>query len=549
MTRPLGHVMSLPVAWTLALRMGALTMGALTVAVSGHARSEGRGALDLQTEDPRRPFSPPQSAILKLEAHGGYHLRATGLSDLRLRPYRSIPGSDRLGQTFRLAHWHRLTARFDYGAALTLVGQLDAPRGLLGGQTTEFVADADPSYARLEPVQAEPRWLYAEWRWSRLRIRAGQQPSHWGLGMVENDGDHPTLFGDPTAGVRVARLELTVRPMGKASPLSLLLAGDIVFQDPEADLRRDELAVRALSAVYFEDERENLWGLLAIYRHQRGVRPHREPSHEGQEELRLLTVDSAGRFGVRAPGGGAVVFGAYEVAVAMGDWALPRTAAQALSGEREALLALGAAVRTGVALIRRSPQGLWSPAVVALDWGWASGDANPYDGVSQEFRFHPSYNVGLVLFEEVLAWQSARSAAIGADPQLGARPLPASTRSPTDGAVANATYVHPSVVVRPWRDLDLTIGSVIAASTADLVDPVRVQTDGEYVNHDGGRATRRDLGLELDAGAEYRLHLPYSTVAWGLQGGLLFPGHAFDDAAGVGPGTEYLGVIRFGFYY
>ncbi len=103
---------------------------------------------------------------------------------------------------------------------------------------------------------------------------------------------------------------------------------------------------------------------------------------------------------------------------------------------------------------------------------------------------------------------------------------------------------------RPVRELDLKAGAVIAQTTADFVDPVQVATSGRFVNYDGGDARSHDLGIELDAGVEYRLGLDYDMVLeLGIDGGVFFPGNAFADANGERMATQYLGVGSVGLQY
>ena len=52
-------------------------------------------------------------------------------------------------------------------------------------------------------------------------------------------------------------------------------------------------------------------------------------------------------------------------------------------------------------------------------------------------------------------------------------------------------------------------------------------------NYDGGDAKKHDLGLELDGGVDVRVPVEKRVVfQFGVEAGVLFPGHAFDDAAG-----------------
>ena len=207
-------------------------------------------------------------------------------------------------------------------------------------------------------------------------------------------------------------------------------------------------------------------------------------------------------------------------------------------------------VRFGAVATSGSAEREWAHFVGMLEWGWASGDADPYDGTYRRFDFNPNHNVGLILFDEVLAWKTARSASLAQDPALVGRPVPGSRLLPSNGAVFAATYVYPTFIYRPVRQFDLKLAALVAQATADLVDPMLLATDGIFRNYDSGSPTGHDLGLELDSGIEYRLALP-NGITWqfGAQGGLFFPGNAFADAGGARMGAQYLGVGRLGLLY
>ena len=89
-----------------------------------------------------------------------------------------------------------------------------------------------------------PRYLYLEYNSPIGLFRVGQQGSHWGMGILANDGDHPTLFGDYQRGALVERVLFATTPMGKGTPLTIALAGDLVFEDNTADLDRRTTTAR-----------------------------------------------------------------------------------------------------------------------------------------------------------------------------------------------------------------------------------------------------------------------------------------------------------------
>ena len=185
--------------------------------------------------------------------------------------------------------------------------------------------------------------------------------------------------------------------------------------------------------------------------------------------------------------------------------------------------------------------------VAQVEVGYASGDADPYDGTQKRFTFDPNHKVGLLLFDEVLRWQTARAATAAQDPLLtnATRPAPGIDLLPSNGGVYGAQYVNPTFVFRPRHWFDLKGGMVVAQSTADVVDPYRVATQGNYVNYRGGDPKRKDLGVELDAGFEMRLPLDYGMkLMLGAQGGVLFPGGALENADGSNLAAPWIVIGR-----
>jgi hypothetical protein len=214
----------------------------------------------------------------------------------------------------------------------------------------------------------------------------------------------------------------------------------------------------------------------------------------------------------------AFVFGSGEAAVAFGSTNAPRSANQARADDTSRVTAYGGAVALGVVHRATSAGGsrekgadlaTFGDVVGQVELGYASGDSDPYDGVERRFVMHPNHRVGLLLFDEIVRFQTARAATAAADPLLAnaSRPPPGLDLLPSNGGVFGAEYVNPTMVVRPRQWLDLKAGAVFAQATADVVDPYRVATRGAYVNYRGGNARRHDLGVELDLGVEARTPL------------------------------------------
>ncbi len=323
-----------------------------------------------------------------------------------------------------------------------------------------------------------------------------------------------------------------------------------MFKDATADLEDGDRAFQGVLAAFYADKHDNMIGFYGVYRDQRRTRESL-PGREFDESLKVWALDSSGKFNAKIPGLSGHVFGEYEVAYLLGDTSSFRTVNQTRNNEREDVRALGA---SAFSLARSRPRAKATTAGATSSR--SSSGAGPKatqtrtTALSRRFRFDPNHNVGLILFDEALAWKTARASNIASDPALTNRPAPGSQLLPSNGGVFGATYLNPTVVWRPTRPLDLKLGAVIAQTTADVVDPVQVATTGRFRNYDGGDPKSHDLGVEIDVGTEYRLALDYDmTLQLGAQGGVFFPGNAFADAAGNKMDKQYLGVAKLGLQY
>jgi hypothetical protein len=165
-------------------------------------------------------------------------MRAKAFTDLLLQPpLGAVPGVGRdLGSNYYLHHWLRVRPLFQYGAKLKIVGEVDIPFGMFAGQNPVFVSEARDSYETRRGYDVHPRKLYLEYLTPIGLVRAGHQTSHWGMGLLANDGDHPSLFGDYRRGSIVERVLFATRPLGSGHPFVVALAADFVFEDNTADV-------------------------------------------------------------------------------------------------------------------------------------------------------------------------------------------------------------------------------------------------------------------------------------------------------------------------
>lgn len=479
---------------------------------------------------------------------GEYQLRGNTLGTIPLTaarrsvdPARTVPGPS-LGQHHFAEQWIRLRGRAGFvehpggavrvPAFLSLVGELDLFFGVAFGDLASGTRPAamprdEPGYPGLRL-----RHLYVEWLSPAGLLRVGQMGFAWGLGLVANDGETPPFFGDYRFGDLVRRILFAARPTGERGPLTVAIAGDWIAWDLLADFQRpcpsgqgtcSDLAFQGVVSATWE-EGDNRAGLFLAYRTQK--------NHLG-DHLDVLVADAFVRWHFDEPSGGRIRLAA-EAMFAQGDTSLTRTPTRTRA---EVQQFLGAIELARVA----------NDLDVVLEAGFASGDSNPEDGVERRATMDPDHRVGLVLFPEVLAWQTARSAWLAQNADVFGRPARGAELLPTNGGVSGATYLFPRAAVRPVDWLDLRFAAVIGWSAVDVVDPYRLRAEGRSANFRGGDPSRRDFGLELDASVRVNIALSSDvTLHLGAEGGVLFPGGAFDDERGARMSEVGMGRLRGG---
>jgi hypothetical protein len=503
----------------------------------------------------RKEFRPPDPEGISFNLRGEYQLRYRGMSDLRLQAPVRHPDATRLGQNQYLYHWLRLHARFSFKDKVSIVAQIDVPRGLIVGDTTRYVDAARDSLSEARWSEVHPRWLYLQYDSPIGIFRIGQQGSHWGMGLLANDGDHPTLFGDYQRGSLSERLLFATAPLGKGTKLSVAVAGDVIFQDQTADLVHDhDRAFQGVLAVLYRTVPAEV-GFYGVIRRQERDQHAVDELTPYTDSLTVGVLDLTGKFNTPVPGASAFAYGQFEAALILGSTSFvrgsyTRLVDPTLKREDELVRSFGAAAMLGAVHVNGTGKDAWGDLVGEIETGYASGDADSNDGVTKRFTFDANHRVGLVLFNQVLAWKTARAATIAQDPDVVARPAPGLGLLPSKGGVFGAQYLNPRFIARPRRWLDLKTGVVIAQTSADLVDPYHQGALGNIANYDGGDSRRHDLGLELDFGASVRIPIDTTaTVQAGAEGGVLFPGHAFDDVAGGRLANQYLVNLMLGLQF
>ncbi|MGF1469503.1 MAG: hypothetical protein ACFCGT_25560 [Sandaracinaceae bacterium] len=459
-----------------------------------------------------------------------YRIRMNFLGDFPLDP---IPGEDRaetsdLGQNYFGTQWLRLGGELRYRSALRIVGELDLMFGVAFGELAVGTQPAAFPRDEYGYPGIRLRQLYLAWDTGIGELQVGQLAFDWGLGVVSNGGDRDTVFGDPQFGDLVRRVAFVTKPGGEGSAFSLALAGDWVAWDLVADFAsRSDVAFQGLLMAWIESGDDEL-GVYLGYRRQENPQ---------DAFLEVFIADAYARLHVADPTGEGRIRLAGEISGSFGQTSYFRTPERPRQDVRTLL---------GVVQLGRVSDQL----DVIVEGGYASGDADPTDGVVRRATIDPDHRVGLVMFSEVIAWQTARSANLLSSPELFGRPVRGAELLPTNGGVAGAYYLFPHVVWRPTPLFEARLGGLLGWASAPGVDPFRVVALNRRANYRGGDPQRRDLGAEVDAAL--LLHGPLApgiALRAGVEGGLYFPAGALADAMGLRPGAVGMLRIRLGLTY
>jgi hypothetical protein len=181
------------------------------------------------------------------------------------------------------------------------------------------------------------------------------------------------------------------------------------------------------------------------------------------------------------------------------------------------------------------------PVTLGMEFDYASGDPDPrgHTPITQ-FNFTRDFNVGLLLFEHLMAFQTARSAAVGIEnlSKLNAPSFPL-TEVASEGRFGNAIAVFPQLKVDildgPKHWLHARFGVLAAWPAAGVVDPVAtiLREDGNKIDDDAVNFHGGDPGSYY--GTEFDLQLEWTIAdffTWTIEAAYLLPGDALQDIHG-----------------
>lgn len=414
---------------------------------------------------------------------------------------------------------------------LSLVSEFDLATGAVFGTPDSTVVASRVPTPNFKP--AELRQLYLQYRWATGAARLGVQTSHFGLGMLANAGAkdaEPGDFGIQHGGSVVTRAAVVGRPLfsrgGAWRAVEVVGAFDLVVQDATAELLAGDRALQGILGLRYSVDDDHQLGLTAIYRNQR-----RDNGAPGERSTDAFVGDLFAQWTVlKTPDSALTLSG--ELAVITGTTTQSRSDSAEVLDVRQ----FGAVAKVNY---KKGKLGL------LFDGGFASGDQNPYDTTINNFRFDANYKVGLVLFDQVLGYQTARSGWRAADPSLAGVAPEGVDLLPSAGAVTGAWYLFPKARYAFAEWIDVYGGPLFAFTTAQLTDPFNTRLNGGTPLNYLGAKPGSYLGTELDLGVSLRAApTSYLNIAAILEGGVLLPGDAFKTASGATMGPVGVGRLR-----
>ena len=193
-----------------------------------------------------------------------------------------------------------------------------------------------------------------------------------------------------------------------------------------------------------------------------------------------------------------------------------------------------------------------------MEFDFATGDGDPRStNTLTTFSFARDMNVGLLMFEHILAFESARSVAVGIenlrDADVASFPI---TEVSTEGRFTNAVALFPQAYAELFQSAKhkvwTRVGVLMAWPEAGgVVDPIltTLAFDGQQIRDDAvnfhGGAPGSYYGTELDLQLGWNIARHFD---WVIEGAYLWPGDALEDENGDAVNT-YLLENRFVFMF
>jgi hypothetical protein len=436
----------------------------------------------------------------------------------------------------------RVGAAADFGE-WTVRTEWDLLSGQIAGDTWQIDDRYDErdrgEHRALTTDGIVPRELAVEGRMGSFQVAAGLQTSHWGLGLLANDGAHDNYFGRSDFGDRVLRVRATTAPFKRTpadgaatlprlpadrAPVLLTVAVDSVVADDLARWSEGQGAYQAIAALQWLGPQRRSLGVYGVGRWQL----------EGDgRQTRVGVIDLYADWPAPIGDSGWTARAAAELAGVVGH----TTRASSYQGRD------GLVVQAGIAALQSSVHAPDDLFVARLHAGWSSGDRDPDDEVTADLGFDRDYDVGMVLFDEWRGAIEAGTSALLTDPQYAGKPPDGVDAVTTEGAFRRASYLQPMLETSPTPWVTLRVGAVVAfANTLESQPFYSARAGGEPRNHldepvQAGLALGSELDWSIRAG-------PPADIGWAVRPEVRVQGgHAMLSERVVGSGERRVDVI------
>ncbi len=369
------------------------------------------------------------------------------------------------------------------------------------------------------------------------RLEAGRMPSHWGMGLLSNDGNgFRNIFGDAHGGSTFDRVMFATKPLGVDSNwITAIVYDKLVADEPAGQVAIENIAVDEFVGVVFFNTDPLKFGVYQLYRFQNDTDTVINAT-DGyfKLDLGLLYAETEHVW----------LYGTSEAIPVLNQ------ADFSVSNPPVDINQYGYAAKVGLKLETYGME---------MEWGNATGDRNGFADVNPEtgrnepevtnFKFNSDYNVGLLMFDyanrnyadQALAAQVAGLNTLAeqgiVSEDVIAEVLSVADLARTNGSVTNAFYIFPKLRFFFLEDrINTTLAYVYASANAPRV----IQTQSGPKRYDS-------YGHEFDIAIDFNWT---RNFIFGLQGGWLNAGNYFNrqdfiTGAIERPDDAYLAQGRF----
>ena len=535
---------------------------------------------------------------LQFDLEGYYRVRGHRFTDLFAVPF-SGPQSGRPDQVATyMTQRLRLQPVVKYEDLATFKMQADVLDDVVWGDNASLNSTAlfagQPSMTGIDGQETADFKLNRAWVEITLPVgvvRAGRQPSHWGMGLLANHGDgFDDMFGDNHGGSTYDRMMFATRPLAIASkalgkkdtgiPLFLALGVDRLVEDsqdqyygyscpefvdgPWVQGTHDQYDPRCdITDIKGEPRRDGVADLTHGYTEERD--PAQRPSDwwaDGKDDVYefIYALIYKGEDIQMAGGTGDLIAGVYTVNRKQAEtgsdvWIMDAY----LKAQLRGILLEGEVLHIGGKTNAIAIPGSYDPSSdgnplakeadiwgyvgrlgydagsikTVVETGYASGDNDVTDKDFTGRAIHSDFNVGLLFYDEIM---SRVTAATWGDSASGLW---------SKGGVYNSRYIFPSITLEPITDLKINMAYLRAwpdrPDGANILCKKGDEAGGKKLTCGDYQAKDDHLAWEVDMGIQYRFH--GNHILLGLEGAYAKTSDRIPvERAGLNPKGEFVTV-------